>query len=235
MKAFTAALPLLALLAACDRNTAPADEVVQTAAEVVGAEKPEPPKLAEGPFAPRDDCRDLDGADVFLGDLARAVTTRDTDALVGMAAEDIKLDFGGGSGTAELRERLGAEDRKLWQELSELLKLGCAKNKSGGLTLPWYFEQDFGAADPTMSMMVTGEGVPLLESPEEDAPVLAAISWDVVRIATLKPDDDFQRVEAKDGTSGYVATDKLRSLIDYRLLASSRNGRWRIVSLVSGD
>ena len=37
MKAFTAALPLLALLAACDRNTAPADEVVQTAAEVVGA------------------------------------------------------------------------------------------------------------------------------------------------------------------------------------------------------
>ena len=120
-------------------------------------------------------------------------------------------------------------------ELSELLKLGCAKNKTGGLTLPWYFEQDFGAADQTMSMMVTGEGVPLLESPEEDAPVLAAISWDVVRIATLKPDDDFQRVEAKDGTSGYVATDKLRSLIDYRLLASSRNGRWRIVSLVSGD
>ena len=68
-----------------------------------------------------------------------------------------------------------------------------------------------------------------------DRNTAAAISWDVVRIATLKPDDDFQRVEAKDGTSGYVATDKLRSLIDYRLLASSRNGRWRIVSLVSGD
>ena len=37
------------------------------------------------------------------------------------------------------------------------------------------------------------------------------------------------------GFTIYVATDKLRSLIDYRLLASSRNDNWRIVSLVAGD
>ena len=32
-----------------------------------------------------------------------------------------------------------------------------------------------------------------------------------------------------------IATDKLRSLIDYRLTAASRNGVWRIVSLLAGD
>ena len=51
----------------------------------------------------------------------------------------------------------------------------------------------------------------------------------------MKPDDPFQKVETTGGETGYIATDKLRSLIDYRLLAASRNGTWRIVSLVAGD
>ncbi len=235
MKALIAALPLLALLAACDRNKAPADEVVQTAAEVVGAPQKEAPKLAAGTFAPRDACGELKGAEGFLQDLAKAVTMRDVDALVGLAADDVKLDFGGGSGKEELRKRLKAEDRNLWQELAKLLTLGCAPNKAGGLTLPWYFEQDFGGADPTTAMMVTGEGVPMLETPEEDAAAVDRISWDTVRISALKPDEPYQQVKAKDGKTGYIATGKLRSLVDYRLLASSRNGKWRIVSLVAGD
>jgi len=32
-----------------------------------------------------------------------------------------------------------------------------------------------------------------------------------------------------------IASDKLRRPIDYRLTASSRNGRWRIISFVAGD
>jgi hypothetical protein len=65
--------------------------------------------------------------------------------------------------------------------------------------------------------------------------VVGTISWDVVEIKTLQPDDPYQQVTASDGKQGYIATDKLRSLLDYRLLASQRNGKWSIVSLVSGD
>ena len=36
------------------------------------------------------------------------------------------------------------------------------------------------------------------------------------------------------GKHGYVATDKLRSVLDYRLLASRRSGQWRIEALVAG-
>ncbi|MGX7894794.1 hypothetical protein [Tsuneonella sp. HG222] len=235
MRALIAALPLLALLAACDQKSAPVEEVAETAEELVGADKPEAPRLATGPYAPRNACGDLKGADVFLQDLASAVNARDADALVALAAEDVKLDFGDGAGTVELRRRLQADDRKLWQELSDLLTLGCAPNKSGGLTIPWYFEQDFGGADPFMSMLVTGEAVPMLKSPEEGAEVIEPVSWDVVQISTLKPDDAYQQIKAKDGKTGYIETGKLRSLVDYRLLASSRNGKWRIVSLVAGD
>jgi hypothetical protein len=64
---------------------------------------------------------------------------------------------------------------------------------------------------------------------------LAAISWDVVELKALKPDDAFQQVTTLDGKHGYIATDRLRSLLDYRLLATSRNGKWSVVSLVAGD
>ena len=71
--------------------------------------------------------------------------------------------------------------------------------------------------------------------PDAAAKPLKTISWDVVELKTLKPDDAFQQVTTLDGAQGYIATDKLRSLLDYRLLATARNGKWSIVSLVSGD
>ncbi|MBO0749953.1 MAG: hypothetical protein J2O44_05945, partial [Porphyrobacter sp.] len=167
--------------------------------------------------------------------IADAVMARDADALLALAAEDVKLDFGGASGRAELKKRLTSKDWMLWDELDQLLDLGCAANPQGGITLPWYFEQHIDKVGQTGGMMVIGENVPLLPSPDAKAKPVKTISWDVVELKTLKPDDPFQQVTATDGTQGYIATDKLRSLIDYRLLASRRNGKWSIVSLVSGD
>ena len=235
MRVILAALPLVLLLAACEREEAPADEIVKSAEKLVGAETPEPATLEEGPYAPRDACGDLKGAAEFRQALAAAVEARDADALAALAAQDVKLDFGGGTGRAELKKRLTAGDRKLWQELGELLTLGCAANKQGGLTIPWYFDQRITGVDPFMGMIVTGEKVPVLGSPEEGAEPVAMLSWDVVGIAAMAPDDAFQKVKTSAGEEGYVATGKLRSLIDYRLLATSRNGNWRIVSLVAGD
>ena len=235
MKALIAALPLVLLLTACEREEAPADEVVKSAEKLVGAQKTEAPTLAEGPYAPRDTCGDLKGAAEFRQALAAAVEARDADALVSLAAEDVKLDFGGGTGRAELKKRLISEDRGLWQELGELLTLGCSANKQGGLTIPWYFDQSIEGVDPFMGLIVTDESVPVLSSPEENAAVVTTLSWDVVEISTLQPDEAFQKIETGEGEEGYIATDKLRSLVDYRLLATSRNGNWRIVSLVAGD
>ena len=235
MRGILAVLPVLLLLAACQREEAPADEVVKSAEKLVGAQKPEPPQLAEGPYAPRDTCGDLKDAAGFRKELAAAIEARDADALVALAAEDVKLDFGGGTGRAELRKRLTAKDGRLWEELDALMMLGCSANKQGGLTIPWYFDQTIPGADPYQGMIVTGEKVPVLDSPEEGAKSVAILSWDVVTIAGLKPDDPFQMIETREGAKGYIATDQLRSLIDYRLIATSRNDNWRIVSLVAGD
>lgn len=231
------ALTLSFVLAACGEGKAPSEKLKDAATELVeeaGGETP--PKLAEGPYAPRDECAGLPGADAFRQELAQAVEARDADALIALAAPDVKLDFGGGAGSGQLHARLSGESPSLWDELDALLALGCAAEGQSGITIPWYFAQEIDAVDPMMGMIVTGENVPLRVAPETDAETLEEVSWDVVELVDgLQPEAPFQHVATVKGKRGYIATDKLRSLIDYRLLASSRDGRWSITSLIAGD
>jgi hypothetical protein len=230
-----AIVPLLLGLAACNRHNAPSDQLAESARQIVGAATPTPAPLAEGPYAPHDTCHTVKGADDFRRKLADAVMARNADALLALAADDIKLDFGGGGGKAELRKRLTDKNWQLWDELDRLLDLGCAANQQGGITIPWYFEQHIDKVDQATGMLVTGEAVPLLSAPDPRSKPIETISWDVVSIDTLAPDDPYQSVTTVDGKKGYIATDNLRSLLDYRLMATQRNGKWSVVSLVSGD
>jgi hypothetical protein len=228
------AIALLLTCAACSQEEAPADEVAEVAEEIV-APTPEATQLAQGEWAPQDECAEVEGAATFRQILSGAVKARDTDAFVALAADDIKLDFGGGAGKAELRKRLDDEPGLLWEDLDALMTLGCAANDQGGITIPWYFDQDMGQADPFETWLVTGERVPVLTAPSPSADRLDVISWDLVELAAYDPEAAFQQIQVPDGGTGFIATDNLRSLVDYRLIASSRNGRWRITSFVAGD
>ncbi|MEO6387710.1 MAG: hypothetical protein ABIT16_02615 [Croceibacterium sp.] len=229
------AIGLLLACAACSQDDAPVDDIAKTAEQIVDPSASDTSALARGRYAPQDNCSTVEGADEFRRALAAAVKARDVNALVGLSAVDIKLDFGGGAGTAELRNRLNDKSRDLWSELDEVLALGCSANDQGGITMPWFFDQTIAAPDPTSGMLVTGEDVPVLSDPSPTSKVLSTVSWDVVKIATLKPEDDYQQIELSDKTVGFIATDKLRSLLDYRLVASSRNDKWSITSFLAGD
>jgi len=234
MRIWPVAIALLLSCTACNQDDAPAEDVAEAAEQLIEPSAPESP-LARGKWAPQDTCAEVEGADQFRTRLAAAVKARDVDGVVALAADDVKLDFGGGGGSAELRKRLADDSLGLWGELDALMALGCSANEEGGITIPWFFDQDLGKIDPYYGMLVTGENVPLLERPDPASKPVATISWDLVEIASLNPESAYQRVEFGDGKVGFVATDKLRSLIDYRLSASSRNGRWRIISFVAGD
>src|SRR5687768_10352405 len=211
------AIALLLTCAACSQDDAPAEEVAAAAEEIVDpAAQPSP--LARGKWAPRDDCAEIEGADRFRQRLAAAVEGRDADTLVALAADDIKLDFGGGTGTAELRARLADPDYNLWDELEELVGLGCSANEQGGITSPWYFDQDMGEVDPFLFLLVTGEDVPVFKSADASDRI-ATISWDLVEIVQPDPETAYQHIKLGDGTIGYMEVDKLRSLLDYRLIA----------------
>jgi len=230
-------LPAFALafvLAACSQENAPSEDIAEQAQDAV-APNPAPTVFAKGRFAPRDECGTLEGAPDFRNRLAEAVRLRDANAVVALAADDIQLDFGGGAGAAEFRKRLNEPGGDLWKELDALLTLGCSANDQGGLTIPWIFDQDIGDADPYSSMLVMGEDEPVHETASPFSKEIGKVSWDLVETVDYLPDNPMQEVTLADGKTGFIATDKLRAVIDYRLLASSRNGKWSITSFIAGD
>lgn len=191
--------------------------------------------VTTGQFAPLETCNRLPGAAAFRAALGAAVRKRDTVALASLASPNIRLDFGGSTGTAELHRRLGGADgRKLWRELDRILPLGCAVQQ-GNLVMPSIFAHDFGEADPTSVMLVTGARVPLRARATAAARPLRLLSW--IMVTPVSGDDfgkPFRRVRA-GGQTGYVETAKLRSPLDYRLVVSRTRGAWKIDALVAGD
>lgn len=160
---------------------------------------------------------------------------RDANALAALASPQVKLDFGEGSGTAELRRRLaGTEGRKLWRELELILPLGCAAQQ-GNLAIPGIFARDFGDLDPFDIMVVTGARVPLLVAPGARARTLRLLSW--VAVKPLSGDDfekPYRRVQFGRQT-GYVETARLRSPLDYRIVVGRTRGQWKIEAFLAGD
>jgi len=204
------------------------------AALALSAAGPPPAPLITGKYAPRDECLAEPGGRAFRQSFGRAVRSRNTAALLALTSDDVTLDFGGGYGKASLRRRLaGVEGPKLWHELDRLLPLGCGVVE-GRLVAPWLYAR-FEEDDPFEVMIVTGARVPLLAAPHADARALRLLSWSVVE--PLLP-DDFEKPYRKvsfDGVEGYVAASRLRSPIDYRLIAERRGGRWQIAGFLAGD
>ena len=238
--AIVAVATSLLVLAACDRSDPPSDRLERAAEEVVAEVEGETlPQQAEGPYAPRDECLDQPGAAEFLSQLRSAVGSRDAEAVAALAADDIRLDFGGGSGRELLVQRLNADERELWAELSEVIAMGCASD-GATLTMPWYFAQEFpGALDASTYAVVTGENVPLYSEAGAEREQVGSVSWD--KVTYLGDDADGIRVSWTDSETGeqvegyFEDASVLRSQYDYRLLASRRNNRWRITAFIAGD
>lgn len=223
---------ILALMASgCSQQSA-AEKSAQPA--VAAHASPQP----KGRYAPRNECGSLPGADDFHEHLVEAVQLRDTKALGALADPKIKLDFGGGGGVEELKHRLdtGAPDHDLWASLEQLLKLGCAKGQGNEIVMPWLFAQELASnVDPTAAMLVMGEDVPILSKPSASAKPIGTISWDIVNLSAFDPEKPFQPVSMPMHQEGWMATDKLRPVLDYRLMAEREGGQWRITALVAGD
>lgn len=212
-------LAVLALLAAI----APAGAALPTAA-------------AQARFAPGDDCSRLPGANAFRSALALAVKRRDADALAALADEAVLLDFGGGAGRDALRNRLlGADGESLWRELAQVQALGCAL-QDGQLVLPWFFAQDLRGADPFEVELVIGKDIPLRADATAKARRLARLSWQLVEpVPGGDPDAPFRQVRSASGLTGFIESSRLRSPLDYRLMAVPVGKTWRITALVAGD
>jgi len=189
-------------------------------------------------LAPRNDCRHLAGFEQFERALVTAVANRYTPMLKPIVDPNVHLDFGGGSGWDELVRRLDDPERNLWSELSKVLALGCGSTAEDELSYPWLWSQDLGIDDPFSSFVALGDAVPLRKEPSSDAPILRNLNWEAVRlIGPYNGDQTFLQVRTRRGETGFVAFDRLRAEIDYRLLAvrNKQTSTWQVTNFVAGD
>lgn len=255
------ALAALIALAGCDRTAEPGasasagEQPAQTAAAPAASASAEPvsaaatreestaasgaadePAVKAASYPPRDDCAKQPGWRAFRDMLGHAVARRDGDALTALVSPEVQLDYGGGHGIDTLRRRLDDQDYRLWDKLAAILPLGCGFQ--GKLAaLPWIFWNTPETLDPYQGMWVTGSAVPLRENPAATAAPLATLDWALVEAAPHKEANPrFLKVTLpQTGTSGYVEAGKLRSVIDYRVIAEPSGGSWRITAIIAGD
>lgn len=238
-------LAALGLLAACSEG--PASDVAPPPSAapsgVVAAAAPKPleaaastvPTFNAARYPPRDDCAALPGWTEFSAKLRSAAKRHDAETLAALSDPDIKLDFGDGAGVEELRRRLTDRRYNLWDEIDALLPLGCGF-KEGSAFLPWVFWNAPEDADPYSAMLVLGKDVPARARPEASAPILGKLDWALVELAQgAEPDAAFARVKLPGGGTGFIEAAKLRSIIDYRLIAERGEHGWQITALIAGD
>jgi len=240
------ALALCAVLVACGEKPEQAVPA-QSASPAQAAATPAPVasvEVPQGRFAPRDDCAADSRAAAFQAELKRVVSARDLDRLLAMTDPQVELDFGGGAGHDELRQRLASTDYDLWAELDRIMPLGCAIDQRGNVVMPWYFAQDTGG-DPFETMLVTGNAIAVRAEASATSRQLGAVSWDIVDLVVDEngaaqgwaPDSGWVKVRTRDEpvVTGFIAQSDLRSVIDYRLVADKTDADLRISAFLAGD
>ena len=170
----------------------------------------------------------------------KAVAARDLKGLMSLMSEDVRVTFGGLSGPERFSDFWTASDQDqdlLWSELSSALRFGCAQAVDG--------EGKPYRAIP--AMFVTGDGLDgfstwaslpgavLRAKPDAKGEVKMRLpAWTV--LSEVEHDGgSWVEVRTPKGRSGYVSTDEVRSLLDYRLIFGRREGQWRITAFIAGD
>jgi hypothetical protein len=251
MKAGFAAPALIAfsLLAGCGTDSSPTAAPLSSSDAREGAPpdlaSPAPPEadaseaavllIKAARYAPRDDCSAQPGWPAFRAQLEAAVVQRNAGALAALTDPDVQLDYGGGHGIGEMKRRLDDKDYKLWHQIAALLPLGCGFDK-GQAFLPWVFWNVPDDADPYAAMLALGPDVPAYVKASAASPVVGRLDWALVSIAEgSSPDGAYAKVTLPGGGTAFVERSKLRSVIDYRLIAEHGKQGWRITALIAGD
>lgn len=184
---------------------------------------------------PIEQCGDDPSFAGFREQLLVVIARKDRAALMPLLDKGIVVDFGGGEGHDAFSERwkLDAAESPLWAELGAALRYGCARS-GDALVTPSLVEQ-FGTQYDVINTVVGMPGSDLRGAPNDLAPIIATLDWNVVTVTDTPKVAGWSNVTMSDGRSGYVRDGRLRSPLDYRAVFEKRDNRWLMTALVAGD
>jgi hypothetical protein len=173
------------------------------------------------------------------------VARRDGAALLRLIAPDIRVSFGVENGLERFKEQWRPMDpgSPLWRELGAVLSLGGTFDDQGAFWAPYVYSRWPEALDAFEHAAVIRDGVTVRSRPSSDAPILARLSYDIVKLGRGEPVVEahsngprtWRAIVTPRGRTGYVQSHLLRSPVAYRARFVKKGGQWRMDLLVAGD
>ncbi len=215
-----------------------------------GAEPGEPFQLSHSrKLPPVDEAAKDPSFKAFRDSLIDAVKRKDTQFILSVIAPDIQNDFGGGNGVENFKatwKLARVSESRLWVELDTILSMGGSFRVEEGKKSFWApyvysaWPDDFDCGEDAQCFAVTADHVNVRREPTSTAPIIASLSYDIVKSRTEDPakantPDGWTRIALPGGSTGYVATKFIRSPGDYRAGFAKVKGKWLMTALVAGD
>ncbi len=174
----------------------------------------------------------------FRRRLVDIVRRKDAPALLRLLDPAIRNSFGGDGGVAEFRDMWRPEQQssEVWKELAQILAMGGSFREGGNQFWAPYVHSRWPDLDGYFHLAVIGSGVALRSQSSATAPVLARLSFDIVKVTPdgYRPESPWWKVSC-GGRTGYVLRTEARSPIDFRAGFEKKAGRWVITYLIAGD
>lgn len=166
--------------------------------------------------------------------LQTAVEQRDVEAVIEASAPGIRLGFDASGGADALRTRF-AERADMWGELREVLARGGTFSSPASFAAPYVYSTWPERFDSFECAAVTGTSVRLRSAPALDAPIVATVSDEIVRVIEPASGGMWSRIQRGNGRTGYMWHAYVRSPVGYRALFNLIDGRWKMTAFVAGD
>ena len=181
----------------------------------------------------------------------QAAKRRDVKYILSIVDANITNTFGDSNGINEFKKlwKLGSLQSEFWNEFITVLTNGGAFFKRPGapeekiFQAPYTFTQFPEDLDAIEHQTIFGNNVNLRSKPETNAPVVASLSYNIVKVdfensvKDANKEDKYLwlKVETLGGKTGFVNAKYVRSPIDYRAVFEKRNGKWKMITFVAGD
>lgn len=157
----------------------------------------------------------------------------------------IQLDFGGGAGIPLMRKRFTAKGSPLWEELRWVLENGGRFQKDGSFAAPYLHTMETGGLDPYEAGGIVADKVVARAAPRADAPEVATLGREVVKVTDWKGDDkspspfykrtDWVKIELSGKREAWIEAKYVRSVADYRAGFEKKGGAWKMTFFLAGD
>jgi hypothetical protein len=184
------------------------------------------------------------GFAAFRTEVLAALQRKDTTYLFGLLVPEVKNTFGGDDSIAGFRRLWKPADpqSQIWEALRRALSMG-GKMTDSTFSFPYVYAFWPDSIDAFAHVAITGENVTVHEDADEQAPVIASLSHDIVPVDSwqklgepgVATRESWAQIKLPGDRTGYVNGLNAYSPVSWRGFFQKRDGRWKLIFFVAGD